>query len=485
MVVFNRATVLFILGGSLLTACVTTPSGTATNGQSDDDDSYSSDVCNGTVHKCRAKLKHVSTRARSDAQPTGLAPADLASAYGFNPSANPGATIAVIDAYGYTDLESDLASYRSMFSLPPCTSASGCLKIIGQTGGAPPTEQPPSGDDWTVETALDVDMASAACPQCKIVVVEANDDTSDGLDIANDAAATAGASVISNSWGGAYTSSDSSENAHFDHAGVAIFVATGDNGESTADFPSTSEYVIGVGGTNLQKASNTRGWTETAWTDGGSSCNTKLYTTQPTWQTGVVPTTACKGRAASDTAAVADADNSPLIIFNAGQEQLVGGTSAASPLVAGIFAVTGNAKQTNTFIYANTTAFNDVTSGTNGSCGTALCTAGTGWDGPTGIGTPIATAMAALSGEGSGSGSGTGSGSGEGSGSGNQGSGSNEGSGGDQGSGSDGDGDGSNGDNNGGNGSSGGGGCSTTGGSSAFAILFGIGLAFTRRRRAA
>jgi MYXO-CTERM domain-containing protein len=484
MVVINRATVLFILGGSLLTACVTTPSGSSTNGQSGDDDSYSSDVCNGSVHRCRAKLKHVSTRARSDAQPSGLAPADLASAYGFNPANNPHATIAVVDAYGYTDLESDLASYRSMFGLPACTSASGCLKIIGQTGGAPPTEQPPSGDDWTVETALDVDMASAACPQCKILVVEATSDQDDGLDIANDAAAAAGASVISNSWGGAYASSDSAENAHFNHSGVAIFVATGDNGESTADFPSTSEYVIGVGGTNLQQASNTRGWTETAWSDGGSSCNAKLYTTQPTWQTGVVATTVCKGRAASDTAAVADPDNSPLIIFNAGQAQLVGGTSAASPLVAGIFAVTGNATQTPQFIYMNTTAFNDVTSGTNGSCATALCKAGTGWDGPTGIGTPIASTLAALSGEGGGSGSGSGSGS-AGSGSGDQGSGSNEGSGGDQGSGSDGSGDGSNGDNNGGNGSSGGGGCSTTGGSSAFAILFGLGLAFTRRRRAA
>src|ERR1700761_6967374 len=153
--ILNRSLCGLLIASSTMfvTACVTSPSSSTTSNPSNDDDSYSSDVCNGSVHKCRAKLKHVSTRARQDAQPSGYGPSDLASAYGFDPTHDPGATIAVVDAYAYPNLESDLAAYRSMYSLPACTTASGCLKVIGQDGGAAPTTQAPSGDDWTVETA--------------------------------------------------------------------------------------------------------------------------------------------------------------------------------------------------------------------------------------------------------------------------------------------------------------------------------------------
>jgi uncharacterized protein (TIGR03382 family) len=490
----------FILSGSFMAACVTTPSSsdpssTTQSGASDDD---VINVCQGGRYHCYAKMhRHARERARTPAPSTQFyGPSDLASAYNFDPTLNPGATIAVVDAYGYPTLEADLAAYRSMYSLPACTSASGCLKIVGQDGGAAPTGLPPSDDDWTIETALDVDMASAACPNCKILVVEATSDQDDGLDIANDAAATLGATVISNSWGGEYESSDAAEETHFNHAGVAIFVAAGDQGNTAADYPSTSAYTIAVGGTTLTKStSTTRGWTEAAWSDGGSSCNTAI--TQPSWQAAVVPTTACKGRAASDVAALGDPDTGVVIYDNSGISSSdgddngeidgIGGTSLASPLTAGIFALVGHGNATAELPYANTAAFNDVTTGSNKkSCKTAICEAGTGWDGPTGIGTPNGSAIEAISGgTGTGSGSGSGSGSNEGSGSGSdQGSGSNEGSGSDQGSGS-GDGSDGDGDNNGGNGSSGGGGCSTTGGNGALAMVFALGLAVSRRRRAA
>ena len=492
MAIFNRLFVFqgLILGSSLMAACITQPSSSTDpssnpSGSTTDDDIVN--VCQGGRYQCYAKMRrHGRDRAHTPASTQFYGPSDLASAYNLDPTLKPTATIAVVDAYGYSTLAADLAAYRSMYNLPACTTASGCLKIVAQDGSSNLPGPPPSDDDWTIETALDVDMASAACPNCKILVVQATSDQDDGLDIANDTAAKLGASVISNSWGGAYDSSDAAEEVHYNHPGVAIFVAAGDNGNTAADYPSTSAYTIAVGGTTLTKDSSARGWTEAAWSDGGSSCNTAIA--QPAWQAGgIVPATACSGRAASDVAALGDPNTGVVIYDNSGIQSSdgddngeidgIGGTSLASPLTAGIFALTGHGNATAQLPYANTAAFNDVTTGTNKStCKTAICKAGTGWDGPTGIGTPNGKLMEAITG-GTGSGSGSGSGSDMGSGSG-----SDMGSGSDQGSGSD---SGSDGDNNGGNGSSGGGGCSTSNGSGAVMFVVVFGLAFTRRRRAA
>src|SRR5262249_40151548 len=149
--------------------------------------------------------------------------------------------------------------------LPACTTASGCLKIVNQTGGTTLPGAPPANDDWTVETALDVDMASAACPTCKIIVVQATDDQGDGLFIANNVPATMGATVASNSWGGPEQPGTSltTYEAYFNHAGIAVFVSAGDSGYNDGgqgpDYPATSAYVIAVGGTSLAKAGNARG----------------------------------------------------------------------------------------------------------------------------------------------------------------------------------------------------------------------------------
>jgi len=348
-------------------------------------------VCNGGRLKCYALVRTTDTgKYKIFAAGGGLGADDLQSAYAIDPSLSPNVTIAIVDAYDYPNVESDLAQYRSAYGLPPCTKSNGCLKVVNQNGQTSPLPgTAPRNDDWTVEAALDLDMASAACPNCKLLFVEAQDDQGDGLFIANNGAVTAGAKVVSNSWGGPDDGSSPSYETYFNHPGVSFFVATGDNGyNQTPDYPSTSAYVTGVGGTSLQQSGSSRGWSESAWNGGGSSCST--YISKPSYQ----GNTSCSGRAASDVAAVGD-PNTGVAIYNAGSGGwlVIGGTSAAAPLVAGIYAATGHAGDGPSFPYAHTGMYWDVTSGSNGSCGAPLCRAGTGWDGPTGIGTPNAAML--------------------------------------------------------------------------------------------
>ncbi|MFI5299908.1 MAG: hypothetical protein ACHREM_17610 [Polyangiales bacterium] len=360
-------------------------------------------VCSGGRFTCRSHvvISPDTGAAAATSGPSGFGAADLASAYKLDTTASPGATIAVVDAYGYANAASDLAAYRTQMGLPSCTIANGCLKIVNQSGKTSPLPSaPPAGDDWTVETALDLDMASAACPNCKLLLVQANDDTSDGLYIAQAAAAALGATVISNSWGGAETASDPATNyeSYFNLANVGIFAASGDNGYDNggqgANYPATSAYVTAVGGTSLVKSSSAaRGWVETAWAtssngEGGSGCS--LSIPKPSFQ----KTSACAYRASSDISAVGD-PNTGLAVYNAknGGWIVVGGTSAATPFVAGVYALTGHAKAGPSFAYSNAGDFYDVTSGSNGSCGNVLCNAGAGWDGPTGMGTPNGAAL--------------------------------------------------------------------------------------------
>jgi subtilase family serine protease len=335
------------------------------------------------------------------ATPTGYGPADLASAYGLNSALKPAATIAIVDAFGYPNAESDLAAYRTKYGLPPCTVANGCLTVVNQLCAASPLPPPPpANDDWTVETALDLDMASAACPSCKLLLIQAQDDVSDGLMQAQATAAKLGANVISDSWGSAETAQRTglSQETFFNLGKpIAIFIAAGDSGYDNAgqgpDYPSTSQYVIAVGGTTLIKAAGTtRGWTETAWSTkagttgaGGSSCS--LSVAKPAWQQNLM--TSCTLRAASDVAAVGDPATG-LAVYNAGAGGwiVVGGTSAAAPFVAGVFALYSLGTVAPSYPYTHLSAFNDVLSGTNGACGNVLCNAGKGWDGPTGVGTP-------------------------------------------------------------------------------------------------
>lgn len=317
------------------------------------------------------------------ATPSGYGPADLQSAYGLAGLASGGRTVAIVDAYDDPTAESDLAVYRSQYNLPACTTANGCFRKVGQTGGA---KYPRADAGWAAEVSLDLDMVSAACPDCRILLVEAGSSSFSNLGAAVNYAATQGVSAISNSYGG----SDSAAIPAYDHPGIAITASTGDSGYGI-ESPASFDSVVAVGGTSLTKAAGTsRGWTESAWSGAGSGCSTQNK--KPSWQTAV---TQCSGKATADVSAVAD-PNTGVAVYDStsyrGRKgwQVYGGTSASSPIIASVYTLSGNTSgYPASYTWAHSSGLNDVTSGSNGTCPTSVwCTAGTGWDGPTGLGTP-------------------------------------------------------------------------------------------------
>ena len=322
--------------------------------------------------------------------PSGYGPADLRAAYNLTATGSASQTIAIVDAYDNPNAESDLAVYRSQFGLPACTTANGCFRKIDQAGG---TNYPRGDMGWAEEISLDLDMASAICPNCRILLVEAKSNAFSNLVAAVDRAAAAGATVISNSYGGSEFSSEASSTyeGHYNHPGIAITVSSGDNGYGV-EFPAASRYVTAVGGTSLKRASNARGWTETVWSGAGSGCS--AYIPKPSWQTDVD----CSRRTVSDVSAIAD-PNTGVAVYDTyrlhpGGWLVFGGTSVSSPIIASIYALAGNAASLNygSYPYGHTSSLFDVASGSNGNCGGSyLCTGVAGFDGPTGYGTPNGT----------------------------------------------------------------------------------------------
>ncbi|MFE9555394.1 putative Ig domain-containing protein [Streptomyces sp. NPDC006703] len=329
------------------------------------------------------------------AAPSGYGPTDLQSAYALSASAGSGATVAIVDAQDDPNAESDLATYRSQYGLPACTTANGCFKKVDQNGG---TSYPTADSGWAGEISLDVDMVSAVCPQCHILLVEATSATMDDLGTAVNRAVTMGAKYVSNSYGGSEDATDpTSDSSYFNHPGVAITVSSGDSGYGV-EYPAASQYVTAVGGTSLSRASNSRGWSESVWgtssggQGAGSGCS--AYDPKPSWQ----KDSGCSKRAVADVSAVADPATGLAVYdsYQAAGWNVYGGTSASSPIIASVYALAGTpAAGTSpaSYPYAHTGSLNDVTSGANGSCSPAyLCTAGAGYDGPTGLGTPNGTA---------------------------------------------------------------------------------------------
>jgi subtilase family serine protease len=319
----------------------------------------------------------------------GLTPGNLQSAYNLNaPSGAPGSgrTVAIVDAFDDPNAEADLAIYRATFGLGACTSANGCFTKLNQGGATSPL--PPSDSGWSEEISLDLAMVSATCPNCKILLVEANsNDWSDIFAAVNEAAALHPASM-SNSYGAPeWGSSESYYASYYNHPGMAVTASTGDSGYGV-EFPAASWYVTAVGGTSLVASATARGWTETAWTGGGAGCS--LYITKPTWQ----HDSACpSGRTVADVAAVADPATGVAVYdtFNDGGWLVIGGTSAASPIVASVYALAGNTATISysSYSYSHLGALFDIRSGSDGTCSPAsLCTAVRGYDGPTGNGTP-------------------------------------------------------------------------------------------------
>jgi subtilase family serine protease len=315
--------------------------------------------------------------------PSGYGVSDLRSAYNVTGTGTSSTIIAIVDAYGYPNAESDLAVYRAQFGLPACTTANGCFKKVNQSGVQ--GNYPRANTGWSQETALDLDMASAMCPGCSLLLVEATSNSFLNLATAVSTAAAMGGHVISNSYGGSESGTSSYE-PYYNYAGIAVTVSSGDNGYGV-EFPASSPHVTAVGGTSLVRASNSRGWSETAWSGAGSGCST-VYA-KPSWQTDA----GCAKRTVADVSAVAD-PNTGVAVYGPSSPSrsawmVFGGTSVAAPLIAGLYGVNDGSVNHGSNPYNHKSALYDVTSGSNGSCGGSyLCTAVSGYDGPTGLGTP-------------------------------------------------------------------------------------------------
>jgi subtilase family serine protease len=330
---------------------------------------------------------HESGLVAAAATPAGYGPSDLRSAYKLTTTTT--RTVAIVDAYDDPNAESDLAVYRGQLGLPPCTTDNGCFTKIDQNGG---TSSPAADVGWAEEISLDLDMVSATCPDCHILLVEAKSNSLVDLGIAVNTAASFKPAAISNSYG-AGDLPDSSYGGYYNHPGIAVTASSGDSGYG-ASFPADSSYVTAVGGTHLVKASNGRGWTETVWSGAGSGCsryNTALAAASSA-------NTGCARRAEADVSAVADPNTGVAVYdtYGVGGWLVFGGTSASAPIIASVYALaghTGGTDYVNTLPYKNAGSLFDVTSGNNGHCPTKqLCTARKGWDGPTGLGTPNGTA---------------------------------------------------------------------------------------------
>jgi subtilase family serine protease len=336
----------------------------------------------------------------------GLTPADLWAAYHLptGPTAGAGQTVAIVDAFSDPAIEADLAAFSSQYGLAACTTANGCLKIVNQSGATSPLPGSPSAG-WVAQESIGVEAVHAICQGCKIVLVEATTNANSDLAIAeNTAANTIHANEISNSFGGPETS-DATFQAAFNHPGIVITAATGDDGYYSWDkltsgginvpnMPASYGTVVAVGGTGLYlNQAGTRAG-ELAWNDNGAQavylwamgkqtfgasgggCSTLIAA--PGWQTHMASwsDTACGSkRLDADVSAVGD----PLTGFdikdshNCGGQcwYSFGGTSVAAPIVAAIYALAGGAHGVPypaLTLYGHLGSAYDVTVGGNGYC---------------------------------------------------------------------------------------------------------------------
>jgi subtilase family serine protease len=329
----------------------------------------------------------------------GYTPCNIRRAYGLKSlSANDGKgqVVAVVDAYDDPDAAADMAVYRSTYGLPACTTKSGCFRQLNQEGVA---GDPPTGDmGWGTEISLDLDMVSAVCPKCHIILVEANSSGLGDLLSSVAEAVSLGATVVTDSWGTGEFDGETGWDGDLDFPGIPITFSSGDGAyQAGVQYPSASPYVTSVGGTMLTPTTTGRLWDETAWvttpssgepTQGsGSGCS--AWEPKPVWQTD----TGCSMRMTADVSAVAAdvlsydsyVSGSPAWYYNFG-------TSVSSPIVASIYALAANSSSVTTPVslaYANPTKFYDIKLGSEGTCKPAyFCKAVKGYDGPTGLGSP-------------------------------------------------------------------------------------------------
>jgi subtilase family serine protease len=327
--------------------------------------------------------------------PAGYGPQQFIHAYNLPTTITGHPLVAIVDAYDDPNIASDLNTYSDTYGIPRLSTCSGpvansqvaCFQKVNQNGST--TQHPSTNSGWALEISLDVETVHATCPSCSILLVEANSSSYNNLLAAVDKAVALGAKVVSNSYGGGEFSGQTSYDGHFNKPGVVFTFSSGDSGYGT-QYPASSPYVVAVGGTSLFLNSDGSYNQELAWSGAGSGCS--AYESKPAWQTD----TKCAKRTVADVSADADPNTGAAVydsVYYYGRRGWwqVGGTSLAAPLVASAYALSGNIPantQENSLPYQNTANLNDVTSGSNGSCGTYLCNAAVGYDGPTGLGSP-------------------------------------------------------------------------------------------------
>lgn len=321
----------------------------------------------------------------------------LRKAYGVRVKGAKGFTVVVVGAFHAASAFADLNYYRSTWGLAPlvdCTVSSQtgvqCFKQVHQDGSPSIGKTDDAG--WAQETVLDVEMVTAMCTSCSITVVEADSSSfSDFNKAVEQSIAQPGTLAISNSYGGTEVSERSYQ--AYEHAfqhGITVVASSGDAGFGVSS-PASFRHVIAVGGTSLFTKDSGNYASESAWKGSGSGCARGLA---PEWQDGAK--THCAGKAIADLAAVADPATGVAVFYD-GDWLVFGGTSASAPIVAGLFAakhktsgVAGGNASAGSRIWSSTKSLHDITSGSNGGC-ELFCSAGLGWDGPTGLGTPKGT----------------------------------------------------------------------------------------------
>ena len=339
--------------------------------------------------------------AAAAAQATWYNGTSIRTAYGITAQGDPSRVVAIVDAYDDPNAFADLTRFRSDSGLPAiqgCTLAtltsltssasSPCFTKTNQTGG---TSLPSANAGWSNEIDLDLQAASAVCPMCSILLLEATSASLGNLGTAvTTASNTAHVLSISNSYGsGDYPGSYAPAYDTAAKKGIAVTASAGDGGYGIL-FPASATNVIGVGGTTLSVGATGVRTAETAWAGTGSGCS--VYNAAPAWQS--IPGNPCAGKkAVADLSADAD-PNSGLAIYTTYSGVtgywIFGGTSLSSPLIATLYAMQGGYNASTLagqYAWAAGTPYYDVTSGSNGTCSpSVLCTAGAGWDGPTGRG---------------------------------------------------------------------------------------------------
>ncbi len=383
----------------------------------------------------------------------GLTPGDFASAYHLKTTGGAGQTVAIVDAYNDPNIASDLATFDTQYGLASCTTSNGCLSVVNETGGSTLPESDPG---WAVEESLDVETVHSICQGCKIILVEATTNTNTDLGAAVNEAVALGANEVTNSYGEPEAGTSAAFESAFNHPKVVITASAGDDGYYDFDalaavnqpsIPAAYNTVVSVGGTSLNLNQTGGRQSETVWNDNGPKDYYQRYTgssfgasgggcstlfSARKWQTslGNWGSTGCGTKRLSNDVS-ADADYLTGIdvydSYDEGGWFTVGGTSLSSPLIASAWALAGGAHGVSypaLTLYGHRSQAYDVMTGGNGWCdgqgasecgnpnlttaglldcdyisagtvapGDRACDALSGYDGPTGIGTPSGDAI--------------------------------------------------------------------------------------------